>query len=63
MKCPKCKKEGARYTIQRNKKVHKKETKNEIKRRRKNRPLKKDKLPPREDFNAKCNKCGFSGKY
>ncbi len=41
MQCPKCNKEGCKYTEKRNL----------------DRKTRKD----REDFNAKCNKCGWIG--
>ena len=60
MRCPGCGKEGLKYIEQRNVKSNKKESKNQMLRRRKSPSSKKDKLPPRTNFNAKC-KCGWQG--
>lgn len=63
MKCPKCKKDGAKYLVKRNIKPirPKNETRQQKKRRRSQASAKKDKNPPRTDFRAKCN-CGWKGE-
>ena len=62
MKCPKCNSEHCAYDKQRNKKdSRRKFTKPELRRNRNSTKVKRDKLPPRVNFNASCKNCGWKG--
>lgn len=66
MKCPKCENDHIKYVDDRNNKYYgsnpKKEKRNTAKMRHiKSVTRKHDKIKPRENFGAKCKKCGWSG--
>ena len=66
MKCPKCDKEGLKYTDDRNDKHYikaKKDKRNDAKKRKiSNNKAKNSKIKERTEFVAKCKHCGYEGK-